>query len=139
MYNSVIATKNVAVVPEVKKKVRAICSKAKEKVVWTFNWMVCAGTMAICSVNAYATPDLNNDYKIATDIENFDPEKMILNLAFWLCRMIGITMLIFGIYGYVTARKDGEAEAMNGAIGKLLSGVVLIAMPTILKGLGVLG
>ena len=43
----------------------------------------------------------------------------------------------WGIYGYVTARKDGEAEAMNGALGKLISGAVLIGMKGVLKMLGI--
>ena len=36
-----------------------------------------------------------------------------------------------------TARKDGEAEAMNGALGKLISGAVLIGMKGVLKMLGI--
>ena len=101
-------------------------------------WLSCMTTMAMCSYMAYAVPDLNQNYSVTTNINDFDPEKMILNLAFWLCRLIGISMLIFGIYGYVTARKDGEAESMNGAIGKLVSGCVLVAMPAILKGVGLI-
>lgn len=140
MYHSAIAAPQAQEAPKAKGKVVAFYSKVKSKASQVFNWMACAGTMALCSVNTYATIGglSGNDYKIG-DVSNFDPENMILSLAFWLCRLIGISMLIFGIYGYVTARKDGEAEAMNGAIGKLISGVVLIAMPSILKSLGILG
>lgn len=95
-------------------------------------------TMAYSVIPAYAL-EINTNYNIAADVSDFNPEKMILGLAFWLCRLIGISMLIFGIYGYVTARKDGEAESMNGAIGKLVSGLILIAMPSVLSGLGIIG
>ncbi len=62
---------------------------------------------------------------------------MVVGLALWICQMVGVGMLIWGIYGYVTARKDGEAEAMNGALGKLISGAVLIGMKGVLQILGI--
>lgn len=62
---------------------------------------------------------------------------LVVGLALWICQLVGIGMLIWGIYGYVTARKDGEAEAMNGALGKLISGAVLIGMKGILSVLGI--
>lgn len=64
---------------------------------------------------------------------------LVVGLALWICQLVGIGMLIWGIYGYVTARKDGEAEAMNGALGKLISGAVLIGMKGILAVLGIVG
>lgn len=64
---------------------------------------------------------------------------IIVGLALWICQLVGIGMLIWGIYGYVTARKDGEAESMNGAISKLVSGCVLIGMKGILQLLGIVG
>ena len=94
-------------------------------------------TYGMCRINALAMSGLNKTYTIA-DTTNFNPESMILNLAFWISRLVGIGMLVWGIYGYVTARKDGEAESMNGALGKLISGCVLIAMPSVMKGLGIL-
>ena len=60
-----------------------------------------------------------------------------VGLALWICQMVGVGMLIWGIYGYVNARKDGEAEAMNGALGKLISGAVLIGMKGVLQILGI--
>lgn len=88
------------------------------------------------SINAFAVT-IKHDYTVK-DMTNVNPEGLILGLAFWICRIIGVAMLVWGIYGYVTARKDGEAESMNGAIGKLISGVVLIAMPNVLKGLDII-
>ncbi len=69
-----------------------------------------------------------------------DPNQImgiVVGLALWICQMVGIGMFIWGIYGYVTARKDGEAEAMNGALGKLISGAVLIGMKGVLQILGI--
>lgn len=75
---------------------------------------------------------------LSADIGNTNPETLIIGLALWISRLIGTGMLIWGIYGYVTARKDGEAESMNGALGKLISGLVLVCMPSVLTGLGIL-
>lgn len=91
---------------------------------------------AMSSINAFAVT-IKHDYTVK-DMSNVNPEGLILGLAFWICRIIGVAMLVWGIYGYVTARKDGEAESMNGAIGKLISGVVLIAMPNVLTGLDII-
>ena len=76
---------------------------------------------------------------LSSNIGDTNPESLIIGLALWISRLIGTGMLIWGIYGYVTARKDGEAESMNGALGKLISGLVLICMPSVLTGLGILG
>lgn len=94
-------------------------------------------TSMLCTINAYAM-DIDTDYSVNSNIADTNPEGLIIGLAVWVCRLIGIGMLIWGIYGYVTARKDGEAEAMNGAIGKLVAGLVLICMPAILKGLNII-
>ena len=92
---------------------------------------------------AYATVAMADGLEIKTysldnNIGATNPEVLILGLAIWISRLIGTGMLIWGIYGYVTARKDGEAESMNGALGKLISGLVLICMPTVLKGLNII-
>lgn len=87
---------------------------------------------------AMADLQISHDYNISSDIGNTNPEQLIIGLAMWIARLIGIGMLIWGVYGYVTARKDGEAESMNGALGKLISGLVLICMPSVLTGLGIL-
>ena len=96
-------------------------------------------TNAMCRLYAYASSiDIDTSYKINSDISNINPEGMVIGLGIWVARLIGIGMLIWGIYGYFTARKDGEAESMNGALGKLSSGIALIFMPNILRGLKVI-
>lgn len=100
---------------------------------------IVAEAMLTKTMVAFADLDIKTDYKLSGDIGDTNPEQLIIGLALWISRLIGTGMLIWGIYGYVTARKDGEAESMNGALGKLISGLVLICMPSVLKGLGILG
>lgn len=98
-----------------------------------------AAAYGMCTMDAFATGvNINSNYQIKNDIGNVNPEGLILGLAFWIARLVGIGMLVWGIYGYVTARKDGEAESMNGALGKLISGLVLICMPSVMTGLGII-
>jgi len=109
-----------------------IYAKTKKNVKHLMNTAAILGTYAICQMNAFAMAGLDpNQYQIQ-DTSDFNPEGIILSLAFWACRLMGIS-------GYLTARKDGEAESMNGAIGKLVSGGALIAMPFLLKTLGIIG
>lgn len=118
-------------------KPAGIISKAKAKIARLAMAASTLMTYAMCSINAFAV-SIKHDYKVKDPGTNFNPEGLILGLAFWIARLVGIGMLVWGIYGYVTARKDGEAESMNGAIGKLISGVVLIAMPSVLTALGII-
>ena len=77
MYNSTVATKNKAV--GTFGKVKGMASQA-------FNGMLCLATMAMCSVNAFAGFSINTGYQIK-DVQNLNPEQLILGLAFWLCRL----------------------------------------------------
>lgn len=82
--------------------------------------------------------NISTNYTLNSGVGDINPEQLIIGLALWISRLIGTGMLIWGVYGYVTARKDGEAESMNGALGKLISGLVLICMPTVLQALNVI-
>lgn len=87
---------------------------------------------------ANGLPDVKVSNNLAQNFSDMNAVmSIIIGLAIWICRITGVGMLIWGIYGYVTARKDGEAEAMNGALGKLISGAVLIGMQGILHALGI--
>ena len=105
----------------------------------------CAATVSMAAqmlmmnaMYAYADLQIDTSKELSPAIGDTNPEQLIIGLALWISRLIGTGMLIWGIYGYVTARKDGEAESMNGALGKLISGLVLICMPSVLKGLHIL-
>ena len=99
--------------------------------------MAAETAMAYATV-AFADVEIDTSYSLNKGVGDVNPESLIIGLALWISRLIGTGMLIWGIYGYVTARKDGDAESMNGALGKLISGLVLICMPSVLKGLGVI-
>ena len=87
---------------------------------------------------ANGLPDVKVSNNLAQNFSDMNAVmSIVIGLAIWICRITGVGMLIWGIYGYVTARKDGEAEAMNGALGKLISGAVLIGMQGILHALGI--
>lgn len=137
MYQLCFCTKKA---PKVAGSVWERMAEAEKKVRSTIRQaMTALGIYAVYTmntINAFAVT-IKHDYTVK-DMTNVNPEGLILGLAFWICRIIGVAMLVWGIYGYVTARKDGEAESMNGAIGKLISGVVLIAMPNVLKGLDII-
>lgn len=125
------------------KSIKKTVSNTSEKLLKRLKALAGAGTCAFVSaataMSSYASGlTIDHNYKIAPGAASLDPEGLIIGLAVWICRLVGIAMLIWGIYGYVTARKDGEAESMNGAIGKLISGIVLVAMPTILRALNII-
>lgn len=90
------------------------------------------------TMTAYATVNIDTNFNVSPSIGNMNPEGLIIGIGVWVARLIGIGMLIWGIYGYFTARKDGEAESMNAALGKLTSGIALILMPNILRGLKII-
>lgn len=119
-----------------------LAKTAEKRKVWADQAAAMASAAFVygmCTMNAFATGvNINSNYQIKSDIGNVNPEGLILGLAFWIARLVGIGMLVWGIYGYVTARKDGEAESMNGALGKLISGLVLICMPSVMTGLGII-
>lgn len=123
------------------KKVAAKAQSRAKKLAVGASAAIMSGLTAFNSfaVGTGGAMNINTDYTVSADIGNTNPEGLIIGLAVWICRLIGIGMLIWGIYGYVAARKDGEAEAMNGAIGKLVSGLVLVCMPAVLRGLGIIG
>lgn len=128
----ILAVKNTNAAVPVRDRAKQIANKVQMAA-------AAATAMAMTGVNALATGLNPDQYKIDANLgQNFNPEGMILSLAIWIARLVGISLLIWGIYGYVTARKDGEAESMNGAIGKLISGAVLIGLPFVLQQLGVL-
>ena len=123
------------------KKVQLVGAKLSVRVKALIATISVGMTSALCSFNAYAAGgglNIDTNYSVNTNVASTNPEGLIIGLAVWVCRLIGIGMLIWGIYGYVTARKDGEAEAMNGAIGKLVAGLVLICMPAVLRGLNII-
>lgn len=63
---------------------------------------------------------------------------MLLGITFWFCRLFGVVLIMWGIYSVITAKKDGDADAINISIIKLIFGAVLLGMPNILKALEII-
>lgn len=63
---------------------------------------------------------------------------VILGTVFWLLRLIGIVLLLFGLYTAITAKKDGDASEINNGQLRIIFGVLFLAMPQILKGLKII-
>ena len=128
--------------PSVKERMKASMGAKGAK---TANGMAALATAVVVAVK-YPYAFFASGFEVPTvNSQNLsqkfsDPNQImgiVVGLALWICQMVGVGMFIWGIYGYVTARKDGEAEAMNGALGKLISGAVLIGMKGVLKMLGI--
>lgn len=126
------------------KNSQAVCA-VKDKSSSLVNKVGAIATTAVMMVKypyvflATGLPSVTVSSNLDSKFSNMDQVMgMVIGLAIWICRITGVGMLIWGIYGYVTARKDGEAEAMNGALGKLISGAVLIGMKGILNALGII-
>lgn len=118
-----------------KNKIAKNVAKAAASLSMAMQVMMARTMVALAGTSGGLTIDTNKS--LSSNIGEVNPETLIIGLALWMSRLIGTGMLIWGVYGYVTARKDGEAESMNGALGKLISGLVLICMPTVLSALGV--
>lgn len=119
-----------------KNRIAKNVAKAAASLSMAMQVMMARTMVALAGSSGGLTIDTNKS--LSSNIGEVNPEQLIIGLALWMSRLIGTGMLIWGVYGYVTARKDGEAESMNGALGKLISGLVLICMPTVLSALGVI-
>ena len=90
-------------------------------------------------MKAYATvlrPDAQPsdfDALTLTDAPGF-----ILGVSFWIVRLIGIILIIAGIYNYAMAKKDGDADEITTGIVKTCVGTLFLVLPRILKALGVI-
>lgn len=65
-------------------------------------------------------------------------QNMVLNLIFWILRMVGAVVLMWGVYGFITARKEGDADSINQAMVKFIFGTVFLCMPGLLKALKII-
>lgn len=89
--------------------------------------MVTAMTLPVCA-----------GYQVG---DNLDPTKMLndlLNLVIGLVTGVGIIIAVWGAAQFGFGIKDGEADSMKRGLFTFLGGVVVAALPAVLKGLGVL-
>lgn len=109
-------------------------NRVREAIIAFYSTIV---AFAFCQLNAFAL-NIKTDYTIQSGVAQVNPEGLVLGISFWVCRLIGIGMFIWGLYGYVTARRGGDSEAMNSAMNMLIGGLILLCMPTILTAIGVI-
>lgn len=108
-----------------------------------FSRMLSIGTVlcltAVSQIGSYAMtvkPDITVD-----EFNNYTGDNvvgMLLGITFWICRLFGVVIIMWGIYSIVTAKKDGDADSINISIIKLMFGVVLVGMPSIMRALGII-
>jgi len=96
--------------------------------------------MIISTINAFAdlkiTPDISVD-----DFNNLTGDKIastVLWIVFFLLRLVGAVVLIWGIYGMITAKKDGDADQINVAMAKLIFGACFLGLPWLLSQISVI-
>ena len=63
---------------------------------------------------------------------------IILGTVFWILRLLGAILAIYGIYATIVAKKDGDANEMNKGQMKFLFGILFLAMPQLLRGLKII-
>lgn len=90
-------------------------------------------------ISAYAftvKPDVTVD-----EFNNYTGDNvvgMLLGITFWICRLFGALVLMWGIYSVIVSKKDGDADSINIAIIKIIFGALLFAMPNIFQALGII-
>lgn len=133
--NGVAAAKNETVTAR-----KEMANLRTRCVAWFQNCMAAFVAFVSCMIwrlNAFAL-NIDTNYTVKTSVANVNPEGLVLGVSFWICRLIGIGMFIWGLYGYITARRGGDSEAMNGAMNTLIGGLALVCMPSILKAVGII-
>lgn len=73
---------------------------------------------------------------------NADPATMmgdIIGVILTIMRYAGVVLVIYGIYEIIMSIMNNQPEAKTKGIFMAMAGVVLIALKSILQGLGVIG
>lgn len=108
----------------------------KKNLITVFSVPAFAGLMPIRSYASVLRPDAQpSDFDALTLDE---APGYILGVAFWVVRLIGIILIIAGIYNYAMAKKDGDADEITVGIVKTCIGTLFLVLPRILKALGVI-
>ncbi|MBP3804244.1 MAG: hypothetical protein J6I76_10150 [Oribacterium sp.] len=81
--------------------------------------------------------DLGKSYKVTVN-SSTDPMSLFLQVAFYVLRGMGIGLVVYGTAGIATSRSDGDSSQIMNQIGKLIGGVVLFGLPTILQAANII-
>lgn len=89
--------------------------------------VVVLGVAAVFSSVGFCVPSIN----LATSVDN------LMNLVFGVLLLIGLFMIITGVYAVIGALRDTEGGHDQGAvskgIGKALTGLVMAAGPSVIS------
>ena len=87
---------------------------------------------------AFATNNVSIDDEKFKSMSVDGVPSLIIGTVIWGLRIIGVVVLMVGIYRFTSARKSGEADDMNGAMMKLIIGVCFISFAAILKAINII-
>lgn len=93
------------------------------------------GSVLLPFTSFAALPPVSSNVK-PDDFDNLDIGSTvgwIIGFTLWVLRVAGVVCIIWGVYGFVVSRKDGDADGINMGILKFGIGLVLTCMPSILK------
>ncbi len=91
--------------------------------------------LAAFADNAFGGPE----YHVNTNASFDNIESNVLAFIFLIFRIVGAAIACWGIFGFITARTNGEAASIGDSIGKLVGGIALAAAPSVLRSFGVIG
>lgn len=110
-----------------KKAVRGVAGFWKGAGLTKGKAVVVLGAMAVFSSVGFCVPSIN----LATSVDN------LMNLVFGVLLLIGLFMIITGVYAVIGALRDTEGGHDQGAvskgIGKALTGLVMAAGPSVIS------
>lgn len=91
------------------------------------------------SIPAYALK-ITADAK-ASDFDDYSLSEMqgvMLGTVFWILRLLGVLALIWGLYGFIIGRRNGDPRQYSGAWAKIALAFCLIMLPVILKAVDII-
>lgn len=115
-----------------KEKKASMFRKASVAMGITGAMMAMTSTAALASFNESVT----------VTSTNLDASKMmgkILGILLTITRFVGVALIIYGVYEVVMSFMQNQPEAKTKGIIMALAGVVMTALKSILKSLGVIG
>lgn len=101
---------------------------------WTLH--LCA---TICTVFAFAMPAAADTVKINDDMTTETMIGGIIGFIIEVARYMGFVVVAAGIFMFVFAYKDDNAEAQSRAARFAVVGAILLSLKTILKLTGLIG
>lgn len=107
----------------------------RKRILWIFTFI---HSILFKTMNCYAVtikPDVSIKDEQFKSMNMQDVPSLILGTVFWILRIVGVIVLMDGIYKFCVARKDGEADDINRAIVRCTIAAIFIALPSILQAL----